>query len=222
MKDHKQIYLIGNPFVWWSSTISIVLYVIARAILILREKRGYQDFTNSKALSVNLKASLNLTNHVFAGRVVKYDSICSFFAIGWGLHYLPFFLMQRQLFLHHYFPALYFGILLSAGIFDLFTSNLRPRVRLQIAAFLAIIVIYNFLHFSPLTYGNQWTKEQCLNAKWVKSWDFSCNEFYDDVRASCVTLVIQTVTDSFSKVFFVPQGWNTCDSCFRSRGHYRR
>lgn len=93
--------------------------------------------------------------------------------MGWALHYLPFFIMQRQLFLHHYFPALYFAILLSAGIFDLFTSTLRPRVRLQIAAVLAIIAIYNFMHFSPLAYGSQWTKDQCLSSKWVKTWDFS-------------------------------------------------
>lgn len=157
---------------------------------------------------------------VLAGRVVKYDGICGFFAIGWGLHYLPFFLMQRQLFLHHYFPALYFGILLSAGIFDLFTSNLRPRVRLQIAAFLAIIVIYNFLHFSPLTYGNQWTKEQCLNAKWVKSWDFSCNEFYDDVSAFSTSDNIRI--DSSLLVLLVWQRWYTRHTCFRPRGHHRR
>jgi dolichyl-phosphate-mannose--protein O-mannosyl transferase len=36
---------------------------------------------------------------------------CSFFAVGrtlwlgWLLHYLPFFFMARQLFLHHYLPA---------------------------------------------------------------------------------------------------------------------
>lgn len=107
------------------------------------------------------------------GRVVKYDAICGFLTIAWALHYLPFFIMQRQLFLHHYFPALYFAILLSASIFDLFTTALRRQARLLIAAFVAIIVIYNYLHFSPLVYGSQWTKSQCENAKWLKTWDFS-------------------------------------------------
>ena len=47
MKDHRQIYLLGNPFVWWLSTASIVLYAIARGVLILRDKRGYQDFNRT-------------------------------------------------------------------------------------------------------------------------------------------------------------------------------
>jgi len=160
VKDHRQIYLLGNPFIWWLSTASVVLYAVVRVVLVLREKRGYQDFNHS--------------------RVVKYDSICSLLVIGWALHYFPFFLMQRQLFLHHYFPALYFAILVSCGIFDLVTATLRPQIRLQVAAVLAIIAIYNFSHFSPLIYGSQWTRGQCLRAEWLKTWDFSCNDFHHE------------------------------------------
>jgi len=75
---------------------------------------------------------------------------------------------------------LYFAILLSCAIFDLITSTLRPRVRLQIAAVLIILAIWNFQHLSPLAYGNPWTKSKCKQAKWVKTWDFSCEEFYDN------------------------------------------
>ena len=81
--------------------------------------------------------------------------------------------MGRQLFLHHYFPALYFAILLSCGAFDLLTSALRPRIRLQIAVVLIILAIWNFAHFSPLAYGNAWTRTKCINSKWLKTWDFS-------------------------------------------------
>ncbi|KIM79512.1 glycosyltransferase family 39 protein [Piloderma croceum F 1598] len=160
VKDHRQIYLIGNPLVWYLSSAAIFAYVVVRGILILRAKRGYRDFDNTK--------------------VVKYDSLCGFLFVGWCLHYLPFYIMGRQLFLHHYFPALYFAILLSCCGFDLVTSTLRPRVRLQIAAVLIIIAIWNFQYFSPLAYGNPWTKKKCYNAKWLKTWDFSCNDFLDD------------------------------------------
>ena len=47
MKDHKQIYLVGNPFVWWLSTASVLSYAAVRGFLILRSKRGYRDFENS-------------------------------------------------------------------------------------------------------------------------------------------------------------------------------
>ncbi|KAF7300996.1 Glycosyltransferase family 39 protein [Mycena indigotica] len=160
VKDHTQVYLIGNAMVWWLSSLAVLSYVAARGFLILRAKRGYRDFDNTK--------------------VVKYDSICGFLFMGWFLHYFPFWLMGRQLFLHHYFPALYFGVLLFASVFDLATSTLRPRVRLQIAAVLIILAIWNFSHFSPLAYGTQWTKSKCNSAKWLKTWDFSCNDFHDN------------------------------------------
>jgi dolichyl-phosphate-mannose-protein mannosyltransferase len=107
------------------------------------------------------------------GKVIKYDSLCGFLFVGWSLHYLPFFLMSRQLFLHHYFPALYYAILLLCSVFDLVTYTLRPRIRLQIAALLAIIAVWSFVHFSPLAYGTPWTKSQCNSSKWLKTWDFS-------------------------------------------------
>ncbi|KAJ3557194.1 hypothetical protein NM688_g1605 [Phlebia brevispora] len=159
VKDHRQIYLLGNPIIWWLSTASVLFYIAIRGFLILRAKRGFRDFENTK--------------------VVKYDTLCGFLFVGWSLHYFPFFLMGRQLFLHHYFPALYFAILLCCGVFDLVTSTLRPRVRLQIAAVLLIIAIWNYAYFSPLVYGNTWTKAKCRKAQWVKTWDFSCNDFLD-------------------------------------------
>ncbi|KAJ3852832.1 mannosyltransferase 1 [Lentinula lateritia] len=161
VKDHRQIYLIGNPMVWWLSTLSVVAYVGVRGLLILREKRGFKDFNNST--------------------VVKYDGVCGFLFMGWALHYGPFWIMGRQLFLHHYFPALYFAILLSCGVFDFVTSSLRPKIRLQIAAVLCILAIWNFSKFSPLAYGTPWTKQSCEAAKWGKHWDFSCNDFLDNL-----------------------------------------
>ncbi|KAG6910171.1 hypothetical protein DXG01_012620 [Tephrocybe rancida] len=160
VKDHKQIYLIGNPVVWFLSTAAVLAYVTVRAFLVLRAQRGYRDFDNTK--------------------VVKYDSLCGFLFVGWFLHYFPFFLMGRQLFLHHYFPALYFAVLLTGASFDLVTSTLRPRVRLQIAGVFVILAIWQFSRFSPLAYGTPWTKSQCLKAKVFKTWDFSCNDFLDE------------------------------------------
>ena len=93
--------------------------------------------------------------------------------MGWALHYFPFYLMARQLFLHHYFPALWFAILLFCGAFALVTSSLRPRVRLYTAAVLLLVAIYVWSYFSPLAYAGQWTKGQCLKAKWLKTWDFA-------------------------------------------------
>lgn len=103
--------------------------------------------------------------------------------MGWALHYFPFYLMARQLFLHHYFPALWFSILLGCSVFDLVTSSLRPRVRLYIAAGLLLVAIWSFSYFSPLAYGGPWTRGACEKARWLKTWDFACNEFPVDLSA---------------------------------------
>jgi len=42
--------------------------------------------------------------------------------------------------------------------------------------------VWNFSRFSPLTYGNQWTRKECVSAQWVKTWDFACNELYEDYK----------------------------------------
>ena len=47
VKDHRQIYLLGNPIIWWLSTAAVVFYIVVRGFLILRAKRGYRDFENS-------------------------------------------------------------------------------------------------------------------------------------------------------------------------------
>lgn len=87
--------------------------------------------------------------------------------------------MGRQLFLHHYFPALYFSILLLAVVFDLSTIRFQSKVKLQIAGVIILVCLWSFWHWSPLVYGNRWTKKECEKAKWLKHWDFSCNDFKD-------------------------------------------
>lgn len=162
--------MIGNPFVWWLSTASVIAYILVRGFLILRAKRGYRDFENSELCPTSC-VQPSLTE--YPAKLVKYDSMCGFLFTGYFMHYFPFFLMSRQLFLHHYFPALYFAILMSCAVFDFATSTLKPKIRLQIAAVLAIMAIWNFSKYSPLVYGNPWTRKQCTSAQWVKTWDFA-------------------------------------------------
>jgi dolichyl-phosphate-mannose-protein mannosyltransferase len=45
-KNHRQVYLLGNPFIWYGSLCAIFVYLGARAILMLRAKRGKKDFND--------------------------------------------------------------------------------------------------------------------------------------------------------------------------------
>ncbi|KAI9303692.1 Dolichyl-phosphate-mannose-protein mannosyltransferase-domain-containing protein [Cunninghamella echinulata] len=153
-KENKHIYLLGNPIIYWCSSITVGIYFIIKLTFLLLDKRGYKTD--------------------FRGLRQFYENSAGFFVIGWFLHYLPFFLMGRQLFLHHYMPALYFSILTFAVGFDLITIRFIQRKRLMMAFGWLLIVIYAYRSFAPITYGEPWTKSLCTKAKWRSTWDFDC------------------------------------------------
>jgi hypothetical protein len=108
-----------------------------------------------------------------------FESNAGFFFIGWCCHYFPFFLMKRQLFLHHYFPALYYAVLLIGVGFDLVTIRLKTRERYIVAIMFLLVAVYVFSLLSPLTYSSPWTKKECQGVKWLKTWDFDCKNHFD-------------------------------------------
>ncbi|CAG8593147.1 5624_t:CDS:2, partial [Funneliformis mosseae] len=101
--DVVKFYLLGNPVVWWSGTASLIIFVFILLWYLARKQRGYKDFSPAQ-----------WTHFLFVGKVC---------AIGWLLHYLPFWIMGRVTYLHHYFPALYFSILMAAFVTDHLTSS---------------------------------------------------------------------------------------------------
>src|SRR5271155_4382665 len=48
-----------------------------------------------------------------------------FFFLAWALHYFPFYLMGRQLFLHHYLPAHLASCLVAGALLE-FIFNVEP------------------------------------------------------------------------------------------------
>ncbi|KAJ9155344.1 Dolichyl-phosphate-mannose--protein mannosyltransferase 1 [Pleurostoma richardsiae] len=166
-KNHRQIYLIGNPIVWWSSTLAVVIYVIFKGVAILRWQRSCNDYADPV--------------------IKRFDYEIGTSVLGWAFHYFPFYLMQRQLFLHHYFPALYFAVMALCQVFDYVTVRF-PGVGARDSAivnkattvgFLVLTAVV-FMLFSPLAYGNAWTKSECNRVKLFDTWDFDCNTFYDN------------------------------------------
>ncbi|KAG8848628.1 hypothetical protein FRB91_010642 [Serendipita sp. 411] len=72
------------------------------------------------------------------------------------------------------------GLTSRHAVFDLLTSTMGPKRRIQAAAIVMVCAIWTYAHFSPLVYGNPWTKKHCTDAKWLKTWDFSCNDYLED------------------------------------------
>ncbi|WEW57533.1 Dolichyl-phosphate-mannose--protein mannosyltransferase 1 [Emydomyces testavorans] len=167
-KNNRQIYLIGNPLIWWASTAAIVTYTIFKGLAVLRWQRGFSDYRN-----VNFK---------------RFDYEIGQTVLGWAFHYFPFYLMARQLFLHHYFPALYFAIIIFCQILDFATNRVTicgsKKNAIAGNVFFVLFLVSSiviFTLFSPLAYGNPWTQAACRKVKLLSSWDFDCNTFHTDL-----------------------------------------
>ena len=172
-KDNRQIYLIGNPLIWWASTAAIGLYIAFKGVAVLRWQRAFGDYDHDT--------------------FKRFDYEIGQSVLGWAFHYFPFFLMQRQLFLHHYFPALFFAILSLMQLWDFFFTRVSsfggyvkgpkdlPAIGWGLGAIFLVLSIGTFVLYAPLTYGNQWTKSECARVKVFDTWDWDCNTFFDNV-----------------------------------------
>lgn len=196
VRENKQVYFLGNAVVWWSSTLCIVAFLIHTAFSIIRWQSGQKVADNKHVFNFNTQVFLYLA--------------------GWGLHYLPFFIMGRQLFLHHYIPAAYFGILVLGHFFDIFVNYLAASSKhIQKIAYVGLSIFLMFslvfyIQLSPLVYGKPWTKPQCNRVKGLNSWDFDCNAFFDSYEdysvatASALASASESIQLELAKISAVP------------------
>ncbi|KAK4560743.1 Dolichyl-phosphate-mannose--protein mannosyltransferase 4 [Recurvomyces mirabilis] len=100
----QQIYFLGNPVGWWFA--SSILAVFAGILLAdqVSVRRGVD--------ALDTRTRLRLYNST------------GFFFLLWAAHYLPFFIMGRQLFLHHYLPAHLASALVSGAVIE-FVFNIE-------------------------------------------------------------------------------------------------
>ncbi|XP_061707440.1 protein O-mannosyltransferase 1 [Cydia pomonella] len=159
--SNAQIHLIGNLVTWYAGSLAVLVYVALLCGLALRGRRACADLPARAA-----------ERFAAAGHVLF---------LGYWLHYLPYFFVDRTLFLHHYLPAYMFKILLLAYVIEhvyyrlMLRERTRPLVNLFlvcVAVWLAYVVI-TFKKFSVLNYGNvDLTETELMNLRWKDTWDF--------------------------------------------------
>lgn len=156
-RTSAQIHLLGNIVIWTSASLATVVYTLLFFWYLLRRRRSICDLPEDA-----------WSRWVLAG------ALCTG---GWALNYLPFFLMERVLFLYHYLPALTFQILLLPIVLQHASDHLC-RSQLQRNVFSALVVAWysSACHVSnmlrPLTYGDTSLSPGELRAlRWKDSWD---------------------------------------------------
>uniref|UniRef100_A0A2K5PW37 Dolichyl-phosphate-mannose--protein mannosyltransferase n=1 Tax=Cebus imitator TaxID=2715852 RepID=A0A2K5PW37_CEBIM len=108
-RTSAQIHLLGNIVIWVSGSLALAIYMLLFLWYLLRRRRNVHDLPQDAWLC-----------WVLAG------SLCGG---GWAVNYLPFFLMEKTLFLYHYLPALTFQILLLPVVLQHISDHLCRRFR---------------------------------------------------------------------------------------------
>ncbi|EGD72520.1 hypothetical protein PTSG_11609 [Salpingoeca rosetta] len=155
-----RVYLLGNPVVFAINLIAIVLFIVGALLVALARQRGVQVSTTAV-------------------------SDGGWLFLGWALHYLPFFLMGRVLYFHHYLPALLFSCMLTGVVVDALVDvvlcavvrragNKRvPVVGVRAAVLVALIAVlaWSFRVFSCMAYGMQGPLRSMKPLMWMQSWE---------------------------------------------------
>ncbi len=111
-------------------------------------------------------------------RPVKWPLIL--LGVGWLANYLPFALIQRPMFLYHYFFALIFSMMFVAvGLGALLKwshgEGERPfsfGSRWSAIGYWGVlgVLLMSFLYFAPLSYGIPLTADGLASRMWLESW----------------------------------------------------
>ncbi|KAF8426257.1 Dolichyl-phosphate-mannose-protein mannosyltransferase-domain-containing protein [Tirmania nivea] len=169
----EQIYFLGNIVGWWIASSILAVFAGIVGADQLTQRRGID------ALDSRTRSRL-------------YNST-GFFWLAWAAHYFPFFLMGRQLFLHHYLPAHLASALVTGALVEfvfgadapeegVVTEQEGKRGRKWVpracsestlgswiaCATITGIVVASFVFYAPLTYGSPGLNvEEVLRRKWL-------------------------------------------------------
>ncbi|KAK0188988.1 glycosyltransferase family 39 protein [Armillaria mellea] len=136
--EQKQIYLIGNLVGWWTCVVMLSIYVGVLGADLLARRRNYNPIEDS------------VRNRLW--------NSTGFFFVIWAVHYFPFFLMNRQLFVHHYLPSHVASAMIAGSgpiIFVVF----------------CIVLFSMFVFLAPLTYGTPGlTGDQVNQHRLLSTW----------------------------------------------------
>ncbi|XP_065371071.1 protein O-mannosyl-transferase 2 [Calliphora vicina] len=174
-----RIYLLGNPIIWWSNLVFLILFLIVFFVNVIKQRR--QDGIRHLKLLDNTIMNKDGESEAIANHDPVKKSMTLKAAIwlffGWVIHYLPFWAMGRVLYFHHYFPALIFNSMLSGVMFHYLTGRLPRWLQHSLLGGLTSVLVYSFMLFSPLAYGMNGPLANEPNStmhglKWLPTWEF--------------------------------------------------
>ena len=137
----KAIHLLPNPFIYWLSSLSIIVMMIQIAIN-------------------------PLIKHI---RNQKEVMLQGFICLGYLANFLPWAFVERCLFLYHYQTASVFSFLALAWYLSKLLNSNTPLYR-SIFVLSAVIILVSFLYWLPLQMGFLMPDYEFYRRMWFNNW----------------------------------------------------
>ncbi|KAI9348286.1 Dolichyl-phosphate-mannose-protein mannosyltransferase-domain-containing protein [Zopfochytrium polystomum] len=147
-----KFFLLGHPIIWWGSSISLMVFAILFSAYLVRFQRKFEDWRPGE-----------WDDFFFAGKVAF---------LGWFLHYIPFWIMGRVTYLHHYFPALYFAIFMFTFTVDHLTQRIAPQSLNLVMGTILVVVAVVFFYFADFAFGIKGPAKAYKSRQWLSTWHF--------------------------------------------------
>lgn len=152
----QHIYFLGNMAIYYFGIAAVVfigLKQVGNVVTYLNPFSVPNETQNVKAFYSNTMACL----------------------MGFFVHYYPYFLFDRQLFLHHYLPALYMLIMMVVYFVEYQLSKRKLGYVVMVMILGAAAMCWYTM--VPITYGIGWSRLECVGARWYSSWDIDCSVY---------------------------------------------
>lgn len=147
--NDRKYYMFGNPFTFAITTILLPFVFVGYVFnTLLRWKRGILITSETNFWNIIMWVVLPVLGYVF--------------------HYLPFILMSRVTYFHHYMPALYFAIIMTGSYLEYLTSGSRLRPLVFLLLYAGVIV--SFMIFYPTCLGMNSSPGNFSYMHWVPEW----------------------------------------------------
>ncbi|KAF7295574.1 Glycosyltransferase family 39 protein [Mycena indigotica] len=152
--DDVKYYLLGNPIVWWGGGISLIASFVTLVAYLMRMQRQYF-----------VMGDVEWNHFLYVSKIAGF---------GWALHYIPFMVMGRVTYVHHYLPTLYFAVLMFVHMLDHFIFS-SPRFNATARAItfgiVASAVIATFWWFKGIAFGIDGPIREHWGLSWRNTWN---------------------------------------------------
>ena len=148
------VHAIGNPALWWLSTIAILLLVWMLALQL------WVWATSSQRLNVSTLGNSYQTAH---------NWIALYLVINWAANLLPWARVTRCTFLYHYMSASVFAGLAIAWLVDQWLHSYRRELR-ALGVTIIFVILLAFVFWMPIYLGLPLSPEGFKSRMWFRSW----------------------------------------------------